>query len=295
MRGKVFEIKRFAVHDGDGIRTTVFLKGCPLHCVWCHNPEGISADSQLAFDQERCTGCGECQKVCPSHAHEMGNGGHILNRDLCTACGACAKVCYEKALRFYGREMSVEEVVEKVLEDREFFENSDGGVTLSGGECLMQADFCTLFLKKMKECGIHTAVDTCGMVSQKTLEQVMPYTDVFLYDVKAFREKVHMECTGCSNQLVLKNLKYLDECGKKIEVRIPFVPNWNDGEIEEIGEFLKDLKNLTGVRVLPYHNYSGNKYRSLGMEDRLPKDLPTAEMIKMTEEILRKKGLVIRT
>ncbi len=282
----VFEIKRFAVHDGDGIRTTVFLKGCPLSCVWCHNPEGIGFKGQLAYYTHKCISCGECAQVCPSGAHRMGENGHLFDREKCISCGKCAEVCLGDALTMYGREMTVDELLPALLEDKEFYENSGGGVTVSGGECLMHADFCAELLEKLKAQGVNTAVDTCGLVSKETLDKVIPYTDVFLYDIKAIDEDVHVKCTGCPNKIILENIKYLDERGCKIEVRYPYVPGYNDGEIEKIAEFLSGLKNITKIRVLAYHNYAGSKYDALDMENTLPTRVPTDEEMKKARELV---------
>lgn len=285
MKATIFEIKRFAVHDGDGIRTTVFLKGCPLKCVWCHNPEGISAKPELAYYAHKCIGCGECVNKCLQKAHKMGEKGHAFVRDLCIGCGACEEDCLGEALTHYGEEVTVEALLPKLLEDKEFYENSGGGVTLSGGECLLQADFCAALLKALKEAGVHTAVDTCGFVSRNAFDKVIPYTDVFLYDIKAIDPAVHKRCTGVENGPILENLRYLDSLGKKIEIRIPYVPGWNDGEIEKIADFIKTLKSVTGVRVLPYHNYARSKYEALSMENTLPKTLPTDAEIERTKAL----------
>lgn len=283
MKARIFEIKRFAVHDGDGIRTTVFFKGCPLKCVWCHNPEGIDFRPQLAYYENKCIGCGECVGVCPENAHATENGMHVFDREKCIACGRCADICLGDALIFYGKEMTVSELLPQLLEDKEFYDNSGGGVTLSGGECLMQADFCTELLKELKSHGIHTAVDTCGFVSRDAIDKVMPYTDIFLYDLKAFDEDVHIKCTGRSNKIILENMKYIDSCNKKTEIRIPYVPDFNSAEIEKLAEFMDGLKNITAVRVLPYHNYAGSKYESLGLKNNLPEMLPTNDEIKIAE------------
>ncbi len=293
MKARIFEIKRFAVHDGDGIRTTVFFKGCPLKCIWCHNPEGIGFKPQLAYYESKCIGCGECASVCPSSAHKISELGHLFSRDLCIGCGKCAEVCLGNALTFYGKEMTVGELLPLLLEDREFYDNSNGGVTLSGGECLMQADFCAELLKALKEVGIHTAVDTCGFVQKDALDKVMPFTDIFLYDMKAYDDNVHISCTGQSNEIILENLKYIDECGKNIEIRIPYVPGFNKDQIPKIAEFLSKLKNITKVRVLPYHNYAGSKYNSLDMKNTLPNILPSNEEIKEAEACLRRYDLTV--
>ena len=288
---KIFEIKRFAVHDGDGIRTTVFLKGCPLKCVWCHNPEGLTAKTELAYYAHKCVNCGECLKVCPTSAHYIEDGVHKFDRSKCTACGKCVSECLGNALTIYGKDYSVSELMPILLEDFDFYKNSGGGVTISGGECLLYADFCLELLKELKKSGINTAIDTSGFVSKTALEKVLPYTDAFLYDIKAIDESVHIDCTGYSNKQILENLKFLDESGAKIEIRIPFVPNLNDNQIEKIGEFLSKLKNITKVRVLPYHNYAGSKYDSLGIKNTLPLTVPASEQIERAVETLKKYGL----
>lgn len=281
MKGIISDIKRFAVHDGDGIRTTVFFKGCSLKCIWCHNPEGISFKPQLAYYENKCIDCGECVTVCPNNAHRTTDKGHLFCRDLCMACGKCVDECLGSALTFYGKEVTVEELLPILLEDKDFYDTSGGGVTLSGGECICQADFCAELLKELKEKGINTAVDTCGFVPKDAIDKIMPYTDTFLYDIKAIDEDVHIKCTGQPNKLILENLKYIDSCGKEIEVRIPYVPEFNDNQIDKIAEFLKPMKNIKAVKVLPYHNYAGSKYSALNMENTLPRLLPSNEEIKI--------------
>ena len=281
----VFEIKRFAVHDGDGIRTTVFFKGCPLRCKWCHNPEGLIKSPQIAYYENKCLGCGECVKVCPTGAHSTVKGVHYFDRSACNACGKCESVCLGNAIKFYGREMTVKEVLNVVLQDKEFYSQSGGGVTLSGGECLMQAEFCLELLKELKMHGVHTAVDTCGYVDRQTLIKVMPYVDVFLYDLKAFDEGVHFACTGVKNTLIFDNLSYLDKVGKKIEIRIPFVPDYNAKDMEKIAKFVNRLKCVSKVKILPYHNLAGSKYLSLGMENTLPTTLPNKEDLEKVERL----------
>lgn len=294
MSGNIFDVKHFAVHDGPGIRTTVFFKGCPLKCIWCHNPESISGKKQLGFLSHKCVRCGKCVTVCPQGAHYIDeNGQHKFDRNKCVACGTCVSACYAKALTLYGKQVDVESLVAELLEDKDFYDSSNGGVTLSGGECLMQAEFCTELLHRLKEQGIHTAVDTCGFVPRETLDKVIPFTDVFLYDMKAVDEEVHLTCTARPNGVILENLRYLDEKGCKIEIRIPFVPGWNHGQIEKMAEVLSGLTNVVGVRVLPYHNYAGTKYRSLDMKDTLPEQIPTDEELKQAKDILREYGMTV--
>ena len=294
MKGYIFDIKHFAVHDGPGIRTTVFFKGCPLKCLWCHNPEGISGKAQLGYVEKNCTHCGRCAAACPTGAHYVTEDNrHAFNREKCIKCGKCVGVCYNKNLALYGREMTADELLDELLWDEDFYSSSNGGVTLSGGECLVQADFCAELLRKLKEKGIHTAVDTCGFVSKRAFDKVIPYTDLFLYDFKAYDDDVHKKCTGVSNKIILENLKYLDEKGCKIEIRIPFVSNYNSDQTEKAGAFLKDLKNVVGVRILPYHNYASSKYKSLDMTDTLPKALPTDEEMKEAKNIISSFGLSV--
>jgi len=285
-RATVADIKRFAVHDGDGIRTTVFLKGCPLKCVWCHNPESIGFRPQLAYYKDKCITCGECVSVCPYGAHTLTRDGHSFQRNLCTGCGRCENVCLGEALKLYGREMTVEQLLPLLLEDKDFYAASGGGVTLSGGECLMQPDFCAELLYALKCEGIHTAVDTCGFVSREALDKVIPYTDIFLYDIKAMDEKVHITCTGQSNRLILDNIQYINSFGKLIEVRVPYVPGFNDDQIPHIGSFLKTLENVRAVKLLPYHNYASGKYTALDMENTLPGILPGKEELDNAAAIL---------
>ncbi len=290
LKATIVDIKRFAVHDGDGIRTTLFFKGCPLKCKWCHNPESISFQPQISYIEHKCINCGECVKVCS--AHTIKEGKHIFDRKKCVACGKCEKVCLGQALKLYGQQMSVDEILPILLEDKDFYDNSNGGITLSGGEPLMQADFCAELLKRLKENGIHTAIDTCGFVSKEAIDKVIPYTDIFLYDIKAINESVHISATQKSNRIILDNLKYIDSIDKKIEVRIPFVPMINDKELDLIGVTLQSLKNLTKVKILPFHNFAGSKYDAIGMENTM-KDikLPTKLQIQNAVNTLSEYGI----
>ena len=293
MTGKIFDIKKFAVHDGEGIRTTVFFKGCPLSCIWCHNPESISAKPEVEYIGGKCLDCASCVAVCKNGAHAIEDGHHSYNRAACVACGECVAPCLGEALSLWGKEMTVDEVFDIAMEDVEFYETSNGGVTLSGGECLLQADFCAELLRKLKERGINCNVDTCGYVDKSAIDKVAPFTDTFLYDLKAVDSDVHAACTGVPNALILENLRFLDSVGASVEIRIPFVPGYNDGELPAMAEFLKDLHCVKKVRVLAYHNYAGSKYAALGMENTLPSRIPTAAELAAAEELLRNAGLPV--
>lgn len=285
---RIFDIKHFSVHDGPGIRTTVFFKGCPLKCLWCHNPESISGKMQLAFSAEKCTLCGRCATVCEEGVHLFEDGAHLLKKENCAFCGKCESICPVGALTVYGREATLDEVLREALEDRDFY-GKNGGVTLSGGECLLQADFCRDLLCALKSEGIHTAVDTCGYVPRETLDKVIPYTDIFLYDLKAFDEEVHIACTGRSNALILENLRYLDSLGKQVEIRIPYVPRANATQMDKIADFIQTLHNITAVRVLAYHNYALSKYTALGMENTSPEGLPTDDEMRLVRARMRER------
>lgn len=287
----ISDIKRFSVHDGDGIRTTVFFKGCPLRCLWCHNPEGILPHPQTAYYPGKCIGCGECACVC--RAHSVSDCVHSYDRTLCAHRGRCECVCLGGALKLYGKKNDVASLVDELLLDKDFYDNSGGGVTLSGGEPLMQADFCSELLRQLKLLGIHTAVDTCGFADKAAFDKVLPYTDIFLYDIKAIDEDVHIKCTGRSNGIILENLRRLDSLGKSVEIRFPYVPGYNSGETEKIAAFLSNLHCITKVRVLPYHKLAGSKYRALNMENRLPENLPSEEELAAAVSTMRAYGLTV--
>ncbi len=295
-RASILNIKHFAVHDGDGIRTTVFFKGCPLSCKWCHNPEGISFKAELAYHAEKCTLCQKCASACPVCAHifekdDRSDNIHIFDRKKCILCGSCEEECLSDALFLYGKTVSVESILPELLEDKLFFETSGGGVTLSGGECLSQFKFAAELLCALKKENINCAVDTSGYASKEAIDAVMPYTDTFLYDIKAFKEETHIAGTGRSNKLILENLCYIDSCGKDIEIRIPLIPGYNDGEIDMIGEFLADLSHIKAVRILPYHSYCASKYESVDRDITLPDTMPSTEDVAKAEKSIEKYGI----
>lgn len=290
----IVEIKRFAVHDGDGIRTTVFFKGCPLRCVWCHNPESISPKGELGFFAHKCTFCGACMRECVLHSVSPTERTHSLKRAECKVCGKCAKACPNDALKVYGKQMTVSEICGILKKDIVFYRQSGGGITLSGGECLLQRDACRKILSEMKSVGISTAVDTCGYVSRDAIDAVMPFTDVFLYDIKAMDPEVHRRCTGHTNELILENIRYIDSVGKAIEVRFPYVPGYNDGEFEKAVCFIKTLSHITAIRILPYHNLAGSKYDAVGMPNTLPEAIPTDKQMQAARDIALSAGLNVK-
>ena len=284
---RYIDIKRFAVHDGPGIRTTLFLKGCPLRCIWCHNPESRESRPELAIHYAKCTGCGECAKVCSRH--RIVNGIHEFDRMNCTACGRCETACPIGALELFGRSMTVEEAAAKLLEDRIFYADG-GGITISGGEPLVWSAFCAELLAMMKRENVHCALDTCGCVPWSAFEEILPYTDLFLYDFKCADPEKHCQLTGQRNELIQENLKKLDAAGKPIEIRMILVPehNMSETDLRAAGEFLAPLKNLTAVRLLAYHSLARSKFRAVGHPDTMPDvESPDMETLEECAEILR--------
>lgn len=291
MRGIIAGIKRNAVHDGEGLRTTVFFKGCPLKCVWCHNPEGIGFRPEIGFYKNKCIGCGSCVNSCPKHAIHMENNLPVTDRTLCNGCMICTEYCPGDAREGYGKPWTLEDLVEKLLQDRHFYKHSHGGVTISGGECLAQPEFAVALAKALYEEGISVDVDTCGFVKLGNLQIIAPYTDTFLYDIKAIDPVVHKRCTGQDNALILDNLRYLCRNGSRVEVRYPYVPGWNDGECDAIGQFLSKLPGITKVKVLGYHNFADGKYDALSIPNTLPDITVLPQDVEKPVSILRSYGL----
>ena len=269
IQGRIFNIQRFSIHDGPGIRTTVFMKGCPLKCAWCHNPESISSKNNLSFMPDKCIGCGYCFKACPQHAHSMVDDKHVLDRDKCVVCGKCAEECYAGALELVGRDATVEEVIKEVLADEPFYETSGGGMTLSGGEPLMQIEFTEALLKAAREKNLHCCLDTCGYVKFACFERVLPYVDIFLYDIKNTVDEVHRQNTGVSNEIIIENLRKLHDTGAKILVRAPLIPgcNSNGEHLEGLAQLVLSLPGLMGVELMPYHRLGTSKLERFGMDD----------------------------
>ncbi len=286
--GMIFDIKRYAINDGPGIRTAVFMKGCPLSCWWCHNPEGQDAKPQLMYRVNRCKGARACIEACPLGAISWQDGS-LTDWSKCDQCGKCAEVCLAGAREVVGREVTVEQLMGEISRDIPFYDQSGGGVTFTGGEPTMQPEFLNEALQACKHAYIHTAVDTSGQVSWTNLEALLALTDLFLYDVKLMDSEKHKKYTSVSNRKILDNLQKLSEEKAKILVRVPLVPGINDDRenLERCGEFLAGLPQLEGVELMPYHAIGQAKYQSLGMEYKLEGITPPTDgQIRQAEELL---------
>ncbi len=263
--GKIFDIKKYAIHDGPGIRTTVFLKDCPMCCWWCHNPEGLQQAPKVIYDRQRCIGCHDCEKACLADAISVTPAGSVTDNRLCTACGLCVDICPANARKMSEQIITVNQLMAIIQEDILFYDESGGGVTFSGGEPLIQVDF---LIEALSACGrseIHRVVDTSGYASKTDVEQVARHTDLFLYDLKCIDPQAHRRYTGVSNKVILDNLLLLHDLGAEIIVRIPLIPGFNDdaASISQIRSFLQPLENIHEVHILPFHEYQKNKYCKL--------------------------------
>ncbi len=296
LSGTVFDIQKFSIHDGPGIRTTVFLKGCPLECQWCHNPESQARDPELSFNAGLCIGCGSCVNQCSRDGHLLSDREHRLDRTSCVVCGSCAKGCYTGALEVIGREMTVDQVIADVLRDRPFYETSGGGMTISGGEPLMQIDFTEALLQRAAEEKLHTCVETCGHASWQRLERIVPLTNLFLYDFKEADPERHRQLTGVSNDQILANLHRLHAAGAAILLRVPFVPGVNatDDNIAALAELSHQLPLLQGIELMPYHRLGEGKHERLGRgaPRQMIAEAPTPAMID--DWIARFAGLGVK-
>ncbi len=298
MTGRVFDIKRYSIHDGPGIRTTVFLKGCGLHCLWCHNPESIAPGPDLMHWPARCVRCYSCLRACPAGAiGRDAAGGVVIDRSKCDVCGRCAEACLYDAMQIVGREMSVGEVVAEVEKDRIFFEQSGGGVTLSGGDPLVQAEFAGDVLDACRARGFHTALDTAGLAPRGVFERLARRADLVLYDLKVIDEALHREYAGVPNAVILDNLRRLAAAGPEVWIRIPLVAGVNDGEdnIRRTIDLLRPLGTIRRIGLLPYHAGGLDKARRIGQESHFRAfESPSEERLAAIEAAFRGAGFDVR-
>jgi pyruvate formate lyase activating enzyme len=293
----IFDLRRFSIHDGPGLRSTVFFKGCPLRCLWCHNPESQDPRPERIEREERCLHCGACLEACPQGAIAEVHGRLLTDSRKCTRCGACAEACYAEARQIAGRPQTAAQVLAEIERDQIFYDQSGGGATFSGGEPLLQPDFLLDLLWGCRERGIHTALDTCGQAAWETLQRIHPAVDLFLYDLKLMDSARHTQCTGVSNERILENLRRLAAAGCAIWLRVPVIPGLNDDRenLDALGTFAASLPGIQQVTLLPYHRAAASKYERLGSAYSLAEVTPPDEAA-MTEvaQALAAFGLPVR-
>lgn len=294
LKGIIFDIKKYSIHDGPGVRVAVHMKGCPLSCWWCHNPESQSMMPMVLVRPEKCIGCGTCIRECPQKAISMTGGGIEVDRSKCVTCGRCTEVCPAAVYEMCGKYMTVEELMTAISKDEIFFRDSGGGITFTGGEPFMQPEFLLAALCACEELGFHRAVDTCGFVRSDILLEAAKHTNLFLYDVKHMDPQEHKKYTGADNVIILENLVKLSEAGAKINVRFPYMPGLNssDENVSALGEFVSKLKGITAVNILPYHAVARGKHERWHMEYKLNDLLPPTEnRLRKAASILESYGL----
>ncbi len=294
--GRIFDLQRFSIHDGPGIRTTVFLKGCPLHCLWCGNPESISPNPQLSYVADKCIACGECMKVCkPNAITKDATGKAVIDRVLCTNCGDCAPVCDPKALELVGRDAEVDEVIAIVLRDRDYYTQSGGGMTLSGGEPVLQPEFAENLLHAAKNHGIHCCVETSGYAGWDVFDRLRLAVDLWLFDYKESDPNLHAKFTGRELQTVVQRLRQLHDSGANILLRCPMIPGHNarQGHLDGIVALSRNLPRLQGVELLPYYDLWRGKLQRFGLKTELPETVkpPPRETVKGWNNYLRERGV----
>lgn len=291
--GTVFNIQKFSVHDGPGIRTTVFLKGCPLQCKWCSNPESQSFNPSVFFDKNKCIECGLCVSVCPQNAISKDKNNKV-DQSKCDGCGLCVEICPTKALEISGKKMSVKEVIDEVNKDALHYRRSGGGITLSGGEPLAQPDFAEALLKSAKSRGINTAMETTGLASSEVIDRIIPLVDMVLLDIKTFFPEKHKQFTGVDNKQILTNALHISKIAKSVSIRIPLISGFNDDEvsIKAIAAFANYMSNVKRVHILPYHNYGQGKYNLLNrVYDCDGFKTPEDDKVEILQKIIEDTGI----
>lgn len=294
IRGIISDIQRYSIHDGPGIRTLVFFKGCPLTCLWCSNSESQNSSPEIMYSKDKCKNCERCLSVCAQKAIEDIEGDKVIDRSICNVCGNCVDACPNQALEIAGRSMTVEDVVRECEKDVVFYRSSGGGITLSGGESLFQPEFSTAILRECHKRGIHTAVETCGLQAWEKMSPMLPYTDLVLYDLKCMDPEKHMLLTGASNRVILENARNLALEKIPMIIRLPVVPGYNDSEtnIRAAAEFVATLNSVMEVNLLPYHRLGETKYKKLGIEYKLENTSPPSnEHMEGTARIIESYGL----
>ena len=296
--GRIFDIQRFSIHDGPGIRTTVFLKGCPLRCLWCGNPESIPAEPSLSYMKDKCIGCGACFDQCPQHALSPDAAGKaVVDRERCTSSGDCARVCDPKALEMVGRVVTSGEVLDVVLRDKAYYSTSGGGMTLSGGEPLMQPDFAELLLVEAKARGLHTVVETSGYAMWGAIRPLVPLVDLWLFDYKETNRQLHEKFVGKPNELILSNLKQLYEAGAKIQLRCPMIPGHNARRehLDGIVALAKSMPRIESVELLPYYDLWRAKLDRFELKTELPDSVkpPERRTVDGWKDYLRSRGVPV--
>lgn len=295
-KGIIFNIQRYSIHDGPGIRTLIFFKGCPLRCLWCSNPESQKSSPEILFSKTKCIGCGKCAEVCPKNAIIKSTDKRI-NRDICDLCLKCVETCYAEALENAGKKMTIEEIIKEIEKDRPFYEKSGGGITVSGGEPLMQPKFLKELLKICKERNINTAIETCGYVKWPIFKEVLEFVDLVLMDLKHMDSRSHEKLTGKKNEIILENIKNIAKLKKPMIIRFPLIPTYNDSieNIRKIGEFVKNLGGVDEINIIPFHRFGESKYEKLDREwtisDIKP---PTQEYLEEIKKLLENYGLKVK-
>ena len=295
--GLIFDIKKFAVHDGPGIRTTVFMKGCPLRCWWCHNPESISPKPQVVFFENKCIGCKRCFEACPTGALRLEADRRVYDREACVLCGKCTQACYAEAQVMEGRRVTVEEALAEVEKDRPFYDNSGGGMTVSGGEPMLQKDFTLELFRQAKAAGLHTAIDTSGHAQWDDLRQVLEYVDLVLFDMKDMDPEKHKQFTGVDNKLILENATRIRDLGKRMMLRIPIIPSCNArlDNMQAAAAFFRDFPNLEYVELLPYHRLGQGKWERLDLTYRLKHiQTPGEDALAELQKPFEQAGMQVR-